>query len=83
MDSEKGNRVFARGHNVPPPPPFGFWSPKKPGLDGENDQPQYALAWNPGLIGTGVDVCDSRKEVEHMGSDKGQSSRTQYAYDTL
>ena len=26
MDSEKGNRVFARGHNVPP---LGFWSPKK------------------------------------------------------
>ena len=23
MDSEKGNRVFARGHNVPPPLVFG------------------------------------------------------------
>ena len=31
MDSEKGNRVFARGHNVPPPLVFG--APKKPGLD--------------------------------------------------
>ena len=26
MDSEKGNRVFARGHNVPPP---WFLEPKK------------------------------------------------------
>ena len=31
MDSEKGNRVFARGHNVPPPLVFG--AQKKPGLD--------------------------------------------------
>ena len=31
MDSEKGNRVFDRGHNVPPP--LGLWSPKKPGCD--------------------------------------------------
>ena len=28
MDSEKGNRVFARGHNVPPPPPW-FLEPQK------------------------------------------------------
>ena len=32
MDSEKGNRVFARGHNVPPPP-LVFGAQKKPGLD--------------------------------------------------
>ena len=30
MDSEKGNRVFARGHNVPP---LVFGAQKKPGLD--------------------------------------------------
>ena len=30
MDSEKGNRVFARGHNVPP---LLFGAQKKPGLD--------------------------------------------------
>ena len=29
MDSEKGNRVFARGHNVPPPPLPWFLEPKK------------------------------------------------------
>ena len=30
MDSEKGNRVSARGHNVPPP---WFLEHKKPGWD--------------------------------------------------
>ena len=36
MDSEKGNRVFARGgHNVPPPP-LVFGAQKKPGLDRVN-----------------------------------------------
>ena len=30
MDSEKGNRVFARGHNVPP---LVFGAQKKSGLD--------------------------------------------------
>ena len=34
MDSEKGNRVFARGHNVPPP--WFLEPPKKPGLDRVN-----------------------------------------------
>ena len=39
MDSEKGNRVFAReGAQCPPPPPFGFGAQKRPGWDRVNDQ---------------------------------------------
>ena len=33
MDSEKGNRVFARGAQCAPPPPLVFGAKKKPGLD--------------------------------------------------
>ena len=35
MDSENGNRVFARGYKVPPPP-LDSGAPKKPGCDGVN-----------------------------------------------
>ena len=43
MDSEKGNRVFARGgHNVPPPP-LVFGAQKKPGLDRVKAGPPLTL----------------------------------------
>ena len=41
MDSEKGNRVFARGHNVPPPP-LVFGAQKKPGLDRVKRRPPFS-----------------------------------------
>ena len=32
MDSEKGDRLLQVGAQCPPPPPFGFWSPKIVGI---------------------------------------------------
>ena len=47
MDSEKGNRVFARGGGTMCPPPLVFGAQKKPGLDRVN------RLWSPLAYGLG------------------------------
>ena len=69
MDSEKGNAVFARGHNVPPPP-LVFGAQKKPGWVRVNHfiGLNFSLGCEPGRCGLS-DLSDLLSEHCHKGAD--------------